>query len=266
VRISGHVPWRNKQEDAPVNRYQIMSPDGALGKMLLAGRAECQLLGLRLGGGPWDGDFARAVRLLVPRYTMVSVRRLKVLYELGAELGRGGPAGAVVECGVWNGGSSAMVAAGLGRAGGAARPFWLFDSFAGLPDPTEDDGERVRAAHFPGWCTGAEGRVLEAHRLVGHGLRPAAIVPGWFDDTLERNRAAVGPIALLHIDADWYDSVLAVLRAFYAQVVAGGTVVIDDYGAWAGCRKAVHDHFGEGGLRGLGLRPIDGNGVYFKKP
>jgi O-methyltransferase len=253
-----------------VNLYKLTGPDTAIGKLLLVARAEWQLLGLRFGrGGGWDPEFARLGRKLASGYTMVSMVRLKKLYELGAELGRSDIAGAVAECGVWNGGSSAMVAAGLASTAttdSTERPFWLFDSFEGLPEPTEDDDAQVRDNYFPGWCTGAVDRVREAHRIAGHPMKQTTIVPGWFDDTLAEHAATIGPIALLHIDADWYDSVMTVLNTLYDQVAPGGIIVIDDYGSWSGCRKAIHAYFGEEGVTALKLRAIDGNAVYFYKP
>ncbi len=251
-----------------MNFYKLAGPDTPLGKFLMTARAESQLLGIRLGGGgPWVADFVRTARMLVPRYTMVSAERLKKLYELGAELGRSKNKGAVVECGVWNGGSSAIVAAGLESAGDRDRPFWLFDSFEGLPEPTEKDEDKVRDNYFPGWCTGGVERVREAHGLVGHMLESTTIVPGWFDQTLAKHADAIGPIALLHADADWYDSMTTVLTVCYPQVISGGIVVIDDYGAWSGCRKAVHDFFGdEEKFAALNFQPIDNNAVWFYKP
>src|SRR3990172_8182969 len=47
--------------------------------------------------------------------------------------------GAVVECGVCNGGSAAV----LWHAAGTARRLWLFDSFEGMPMPTLPDGGRA---------------------------------------------------------------------------------------------------------------------------
>jgi O-methyltransferase len=252
-----------------VNLYKLTGPDTAIGRLLLAARAEYQLLGLRFGPDVPDPEFVALVRKLVPRYTMVSLLRLKKLYALGAELNDRGIAGAVAECGVWNGGSSAVVASGVASTGSQAnapRPFWLFDSFEGLPEPTEEDDADVRNNYFPGWCTGAVDRVREAHGIAGHSLDQVTIVPGWFDDTLARHADSIGPIALLHIDADWYDSVTVVLDTLYDQVVSGGIVVIDDYGSWAGCRKAIHAYFGEEGVAALKLQQIDGNAVYFYKP
>ena len=242
-----------------------MAPDTHLGKLLLRTRLEWQRCGMGLTGEPVDPHFLQLARKLVPQYTMVSLPRLKKLYELGAMLAQDGPDGAVVECGVWNGGSSAMMAAGI-HAQGKVRPFWLFDSFEGLPEPTDKDDAVVRESYFPGWCTGAVDRVEEAHHHAGTPESTLQIIPGWFDETVARHADAIGPIALLHIDADWYDSVYTVLESLYAQVVPGGVVVIDDYGSWSGCRKAVHAYFGEEIVVALGLQKIDGNAVYFYKP
>ncbi len=250
-----------------MNLYKLAGPDTRLGRILMTVRAETQILGLRLGGGDaTTADVVRLARMLVPRYTMVSVGRLKKLFELGAELGRSGTEGAVVECGVWNGGSSAMVAAGLAAAGDTGRRFWLFDSFEGMPEPTEADEAKVRENYFSGWCKGGVERVHEAHRLVGHSLDLGTIVPGWFDDTLAHHADAIGPIALLHVDADWYSSVMTVLDVLYPRVVPKGTVVIDDYGRWSGCRMAVHDYFGDAQIATFALRPIDNAAVSFRKP
>ena len=92
--------------------YKALGPDSLLGKCLMRARAELQLYRMRFGtGGGCPPEFVRLVRVLVPQYTMLSARRLWTLYELGHGLAQEQPAGAVVECGVWNGGSSAMVAA-----------------------------------------------------------------------------------------------------------------------------------------------------------
>lgn len=246
--------------------YQLFGPDTAFGRALMRLRTEAELLEMRLSRSvPWDPEFARLARRLVPAHSMVSGQRLRKLYDLGIETGANSAEGAAVECGVWNGGSSAIVAAGMLR-GGSSRPFWLFDSFQGLPEPTENDEKKVREGYFPGWCTGATEKVREAHQKVGHDLNMDRVIPGWFEDTLASHAEAIGPIAFLHIDADWYDSVTCVLEALYGQVESGGIVVIDDYNVWSGCRKAVCDYFGEDELETLNLQSIGGNAVWFYKP
>ena len=44
------------------------------------------------------------------------------------------------------------------------------------------------------------------------------------------------------MDADWYDSTTTILNAFFPLVNNDGVIIIDDYYAWEGCSKAVHDY------------------------
>ena len=86
---------------------------------------------------------------------------------------------------------------------------------------------------------------------------------GWFRDTLPG--LPVGAIALLHVDADWYQSVREVLEHLFARVAPGGFVVLDDYGYWQGCRRAWEEYRAEHGLR-VELTWVGSNAVYFRKP
>jgi hypothetical protein len=73
-------------------------------------------------------------------------------------------------------------------------------------------------------------------------------VPGLFADTLPAYREQVGEIALLHADADWYQSTMDILRHLYHQVHPRGFIQVDDYQDWQGCAKAVHDFEQEVGV------------------
>jgi len=59
---------------------------------------------------------------------------------------KGGIPGAIVECGVWRGGMMMVVADTLLRLGDTGRDIFLYDTFEGMPDPTDADvsfsGER----------------------------------------------------------------------------------------------------------------------------
>ena len=74
---------------------------------------------------------------------------------------------------------------------------------------------------------------LEAHRI--------ALVEGLFQNTLRLD----GPVALAHIDADWYESVKTCLERIEPHLSRGGVLVIDDYDHWSGCRKAVDEYFAD---------------------
>jgi O-methyltransferase len=91
------------------------------------------------------------------------------------------------------------------------------------------------------------------------------IVPGWFKDSLPIYRDKIGPIALLHIDGDYHESVTDCLENLYDNVSSGGYVVLDDYGFWEGCRKALHEFLERRSINPRIVK-IDSTGVYFVKP
>jgi hypothetical protein len=72
----------------------------------------------------------------------------------------------------------------------------------------------------------------------------------------------IGRVAILHIDADWYESVAVCLKVLYPQVIIGGLVVIDDYGHWPGCRAAVDEYFSKAPVS---LSSVDYTCRYFFK-
>jgi O-methyltransferase len=150
--------------------------------------------------------------------------------------------GAVVECGTWRGG----MAAGLASIGGPERDYHFFDSFAGLPPAGAEDGalaqaaQRTRSAAL--WHDNNTASLDEFLAVIAKAPVPPERIhvhKGWFADTLPR--AQTGPVAVLRLDGDWYESTLQCLDKFWDSVMPGGLVLIDDYYAWEGCAKAVHE-------------------------
>ncbi|MGE3153974.1 MAG: TylF/MycF/NovP-related O-methyltransferase [Nitrospiraceae bacterium] len=88
---------------------------------------------------------------------------------------------------------------------------------------------------------------------------------GWFQDTLRVVPESIESIALLRVDGDWYESTKICLARLVPLVSPGGIVVIDDYGKWPGCRKAL-DEFMRTLVRPLFLKHIDAAGRYFIVP
>lgn len=160
-------------------------------------------------------------------YTVVDTQRLTNLAGLASLV----PPGAIVECGTARGGSAAVMAAY------STDLVWLYDTFEGLPKPTARDGER--AWDYVGANKATVSDVDEAMRIMNVPLSRYRMYIGNFAWTFE----SIGPtqIALLHVDADWYESVLLSLRRWYPAVVDGGAIVLDDFGFWPGCRAAFYD-------------------------
>jgi O-methyltransferase len=149
------------------------------------------------------------------------------------------------------------------RADGAAQPargLWLFDSFQGLPPASAKDGDKAQDRQ--GTCLGSEQNVRRLMGALGIAESRLHVVKGWFEDTFPT--VQIERIALLHIDADWYESVRLSLERFYDAVAPGGFVVLDDYGHWLGCRHAVDEFFAQRRLQPE-LVEVDYTGRYLQK-
>jgi len=166
-------------------------------------------------------------------FTMIGCRRGRTLFRLAAAVVRTEVPGALVDCGVWNGGSTALLAAAAPR-----RDVWAFDSFEGLPAPGAEDGDD--AAQWQASCVGREENVVEAFRRFA-APQQLRVVKGWFEDSLPQHAQRIGPIAVLHADGDWYSSVRVTLDSLYDSISPGGYVVVDDYSVWSGARRAVDE-------------------------
>lgn len=194
-------------------------------------------------------DLASIVEKIRP-FTMVPERSLVELARQVCAIVAFDIPGDLVECGVWRGGASFLMAEVLRHAGVRDRRVWLFDSFEGLPPPEEIDGAPAMAygrnPADPWYHDNCRASIEEVRRSAAAlGLTPyTELVKGWFDQTLPAHRQRIGPIALLRIDGDWHSSVRCCLDHLYDQVADGGLVVLDDYYAWDGCAIAVHEFLG----------------------
>lgn len=207
-------------------------------------------------------------------YTMISYKRLSNVYELSKKVEKEKIKGAFAECGVWKGGCAA-IAAFVAKKAKSNRKIWLFDSFQGLPEPTEKDGEMAKGYALEK----ASGKLSSINQCVGTlddvkdiffsklkiNKNNVEIKKGWFQNTLFEARKRVGPIAILRLDGDWYESTKVCLDNLYDNVITGGYVIIDDYGHWEGSRVALDEFFKERKLNPV-LIKIDYTGAYFKKP
>lgn len=182
--------------------------------------------------------------------SMVSKGSIRNVFDLCMDVQRNKVPGCFVETGLWRGGCLITMAYaairfamvnGRNAEKGIRRKTWGFDSFEGLPDITEKDGN-------PSYKKGSLAIPIEN---VDHAcywtfrLRRdnVFLVKGWFETTLPRCKDDIGPIAVLRLDGDWYQSTMDTLVNLYDQVSVGGWVIIDDYGAWPGCRKASNEFF-----------------------
>lgn len=211
----------------------------------------------------------------IRRYSMVGRAGLFRTHDIAVEMEKRKVDGCFVECGVARGGCSALMAL-VAADHHSGRKLWLFDSFEGLSEPTIEDeyqeslrykpGNRSSDLVAPGYCLGTFEEVEDLlFSKLGLSRNNIFMVRGWFQDTLPKHRDKTGPIAVLRIDGDWYESTRCCLENLYDNVVSGGSVIIDDYESYIGARKAT-DEF----IKSRGIKTelsFDGRGgAYFTRP
>jgi O-methyltransferase len=202
---------------------------------------------------------------IVKEYTMTSAERIASLCNAVRYLVKNNIKGDIVECGVWRGGSTMAAIDTLIKAGDTAREVYLYDTFEGMPEPSELD-----KASFTG-TSAAElleqnpdvkcvSTLDEVQHNVGSLKYPAKLVhyvKGKVEETIPGTIPA--KIALLRLDTDWYESTAHELKHLYPLLVPGGVIIIDDYGHWEGARKAVDEYIANNKLPLL-LNRIDYTG------
>ncbi|MCF6351474.1 MAG: TylF/MycF family methyltransferase [Cyclobacteriaceae bacterium] len=190
-------------------------------------------------------------------HTMVTLPALRNIIETTQYILDNAIGGSFVECGVWKGGSVALMAYVL-KKGSDYRPIHLFDAFDDICEPDAAvDGERaileVGGKHNATGklnalkgiydVKGGHGDELKVQNLltnsIGYPLEKLVFHKGWFQDTVPMN--TIDKIALLRLDGDWYASTKVCLEHLYDKVVDGGVIIIDDYYTYEGCSKAVNE-------------------------
>ena len=188
----------------------------------------------------------------VKPFTMVDDAAIIDLCRATEYIERRSIPGAVVECGVYRGGGMMAVALTLQRLK-ARRELYLFDTFEGMSAPTDVDrsykGEAASdiAAVTPDWAAASLEAVTRNMESTGYDRSLVHYIKGKVEDTLPGGAPA--HIALLRLDTDWYESTYHELVHLYPRLAAGGPLLIDDYGHWEGCRRAVDEYFDQHQVR-----------------
>jgi O-methyltransferase len=197
--------------------------------------------------------------------TMIGWQRMTNLERCVEDVLANEVPGDLIETGVWRGGAAILMRALVKAHGGeAGRLVWLADSFDGLPEPNREEypadaGDRHHKFRYLA-ATQAEVELnFSRYGLLDDGVK---FLAGWFSETLP----TLGDNAwsVLRLDGDMYESTLVALEHLYPQLSPGGYAIVDDYGAVAACRQAVHDYRQRNSI-GEPIREVDWTGVYWQK-
>jgi hypothetical protein len=247
----------------PMIRYIGESPeDNPIGPFSLSRRME---------GKDWPSQ----------AHTMIGIRRLDNIQTLVEEILEAEVPGDLIEAGVWRGGSTIFMRGILKAYGITNRKVWVADSFAGFPS-TEEQGLSPRSLTSPGLNFLREpslrGHAQARLDLLLQGIKYEEVrerfdrygllddqvqfLCGWFRDTLPS--ASIERLALMRLDGDLYDSTYDALEALYPRLSIGGYAIVDDYGTFTECRRAVREY-----LRRIDaeadIKPIDDEAVFWQK-
>jgi hypothetical protein len=171
--------------------------------------------------------------------------------------------GDLIETGVCRGGAVVYMRGYLQAFEMTGRAVWCADSFAGLPKPTHQFDYRYdfSADRYPVLAISQE-FVEDVFRRYGLLDESVKFLKGWFRDTLPT--APIQKLALLRLDGDLYESTMDALVALYHKVSPGGFIIVDDYGFFEPCRRAIHEFRERHGISEP-LVQIDKCGVFWRK-
>jgi O-methyltransferase len=174
---------------------------------------------------PWRNDaaFLEAHAKIRDR-TLVDIYRC---YEIWTQIGQlSAVPGAILEVGVWKGGTSALISLAL-KHFGISRQVYAADTFHGVVKAGRLDTRYRGGEHSD--CSEADVRDFLAE--MGEQIE---ILTGIYPEDFIGHQAISTSLAFTHIDVDTHDSAKEIFESVWGRTSVGGTVIFDDYGFW-GC-------------------------------
>lgn len=153
--------------------------------------------------------------------------------------------GDVCEFGIAQGATSALIANEL-RNGN--KKLWLFDSFKGLPKPTDkdkliDDFFNLGDIHaYEGSMAFDVYRVKDRLREISIDEKNINIVAGFIEETINNNQLPE-QVSFAYVDFDFYEPIKIALNYLHRVVAAGGIIIVDDYDFFSTGAKTAVDEF-----------------------
>lgn len=204
-----------------------------------------------------EKDFLEAYQLAKP-YTMTSFDRMYAAYKAAEYVVNAKIEGDIVECGVWRGGSSMIMALKLSAMKSFDRDLYMYDTYEGMSEPTKEDvdlsgvhsSERLsKEDKFKGnnvWCYAGLDEVKQNMLKTKYPMDKIKFIKGKVEDTIPGTIPS--KISILRLDTDWYSSTKHEMQHLFPLLSKNGILIIDDYGHWQGSKQAVDEYFKEFGI------------------
>ncbi|MBZ5547647.1 MAG: TylF/MycF family methyltransferase [Acidobacteriia bacterium] len=196
-------------------------------------------------------------------HSMIGNRRMFNLRQITEFVVVNNVPGDFIETGVWRGGACIMARAIFKAYGATDRRVWVADSFCGLPAPNPKYAADANDKHHTFSELAVSLEEVKSN-FAKYDLLDDQVVflKGWFSETLPK--AEIKNLAVLRLDGDMYESTTDGLTNLYDKVSCGGFVIVDDFGAVEGCRRAVMDFRNHRKIEDP-IYNIDGIGAFWRK-
>ena len=188
---------------------------------------------------PWEGDEAfMNIYNQIRSNTLVDIYRCYELWQLVQQAHSLNRAAAVLEVGVWRGGTAGIMAQQLLILNSTAT-LYLADTFTGVAKAGANDsfytgGEHSDTSQF----------IVEAVLKNKSPYQNYRILKGIFPEDTSDEIPITETFGLCHIDVDVYTSAKDILEWVWDKLIVGGVVVFDDYGfhSCTGVTKLVEEY------------------------
>lgn len=168
--------------------------------------------------------------------------------------------GDIVECGIWRGGNLFLAKKVQEKYyDNIKRSLYGYDTFEGMPQPSEHDGLKANQVYTEfknkqePWTKASLEDVLSSSRKLFSNTDDFIFIKGKVENTLIEKSNLPEKISLLRLDTDFYESTKVELDILYPLLSTKGVLIIDDYGDFPGCRKAVDEYFSDKNVLIVGI-------------
>ncbi|MCH9743481.1 MAG: TylF/MycF family methyltransferase [Gammaproteobacteria bacterium] len=155
--------------------------------------------------------------------------------------------GDVCEFGVAEGNTSLLIANEIAES---LKSLWLYDSFCGLPKPSQKDTLRDdifglgSMSKYEGLMASDEGFVKKKLKLIHFPPDRAHIVKGFVHGVIPDNKLPE-KISFAFIDFDFYQPIKDVLMSIHPRLSEGSIIMVDDYDFFSDGAKLAVDEYVE---------------------
>lgn len=177
--------------------------------------------------------------------------------------------GSIIEAGV-AGGTGLCTFALLEDSRKLKRRIWGFDSFSGFPLGTSADSQVFQKSGKSAYKNFSEDFVMEVLRSIplSHAMLERITLCGGFMPQ-SFSQYDLGPVALLNVDVDLYQSTKDVLDYFWPLMESAGIVILDEYDSnndavkWPGAKRAIDEFCNSNQIK---VQRSIGNRAFLIKP